>query len=217
MGTEVCEQIGQQSLQPRRSWEETRERTLVQRQEQFQTLITPTRQRLYRFARHTMGNAQDAEDITQETLARAWNHFESFDSRRSFEAWLFRIAQNLMIDWNRRKRRRPEISLDTPETFIEGEVGVFGRALVDRGSDPAGQVLDQEVCRELQSALCSLSAAHRQTLLLLSRERSYEQIARALDCPMGTVRSRVHRARVMLQRKLKEGMLEEEVVIRPMA
>jgi RNA polymerase sigma-70 factor (ECF subfamily) len=187
----------------RRGRGETAESTLARRQAQFQVFVARTRQRLYRFALHTLGNPQDAEDVTQEALTRAWTHFEAFDPQRSFEAWVFRIANNLMIDRNRRLRRRKEISLDGPAAGLSEYEGMWGPELSDSGSNPQNHLMAKEVSAELQFALRSLPPLHQATLLLVVQERSYEQIARTLDCPVGTVRSRVHRARAMLQRNLK--------------
>jgi RNA polymerase sigma-70 factor (ECF subfamily) len=187
----------------RRGQRETEEQRLLQRQAQFQRLAAKMYPRLYNFARRTRGNLQDAEDITQETLARAWTHFESFDPSRSFEAWVFRIAGNLIIDQSRRRKHHQEISLDAPVAFQEGDEEVSRPELADHTRDPENCLMAKEVSAELQSALLSLPSLHQTTLLLVAQQRSYEQIARAFDCPVGTVRSRVYRARVMLRRNLK--------------
>ncbi len=179
--------------------------TLDRRQAQFQVYAARTRQRLYHFARRTLGNPQDAEDITQETLARAWAHFDDFDPQRSFEAWALRIASNLMIDQNRRRRRRQEISLEASVDHLEGNESVCSAALSSGPGDPQDLLLTRESNAELMSTLRSLPSIHQTTLLMIAQEHSYEQIARTLDCPVGTVRSRVHRARVMLRRSLKES------------
>jgi RNA polymerase sigma-70 factor, ECF subfamily len=177
--------------------------TLAQRQAQFQVCTTRTRQRLYNFARRTLGNSQDAEDVTQEALARAWMHFETFDHHRSFEAWVFRIASNLMIDHNRRRRRRPEISLEVSAACMEENEGVFSAEPSQHTGDPQDTLIAKEINAELLSTLYTLPPIHRATLLLVAQEFSYDQIATTLNCPVGTVRSRVHRARVMVQRHLK--------------
>ncbi len=183
--------------------DETAEPTLARRQEQFQICVTRTRQRLYRFVLHSLGNAHDAEDVTQEALSRAWAHFETFDPDRSFEGWVFRIASNLMIDHNRRRRRRQEISLDSPTAYLSEHEVDYRPEMSDSASDPQNCLIANEISVELQSALRCLPPVHQATLLLLAQERSYEQIARTFDCPLGTVRSRVHRARIMLQRNLE--------------
>ena len=186
----------------------TGEPALRQRQEQFQHLVARVHKRLYNFVRHHIGNCQDAEDVTQETLARAWRHFEQFDPQQPFESWVFRIAKNLLIDESRRKRRRQEISLDTPPAYLEGQESKIPK-LSDSSGDPENCFMAGEINVELRSAVGSLAPAYQIPLLLRAEQRSYEQIAEALNCPLGTVRSRIFRARVLLRRNLKEGTLHE--------
>jgi RNA polymerase sigma-70 factor (ECF subfamily) len=184
------------------------EPTLRLRQEQFQQLVARVQQRLYNFAYRSLGNSQDAEDATQETLARAWGHFEEFDLRHPFEAWVFRIARNLMIDQCRRRRRRQEISLDAPAAYLEGDENKT-LELSDSSGDPQNCFMAGEISDELRSALGSLAPVYQVPLLLRAEQRSYEQIARALNCPVGTVRSRIYRARVLLRSTLKESKFHE--------
>src|SRR5438105_422468 len=80
----------------------------------FEEMIVAARKRVYDLALRKLGNRSDAEDATQETLARAWSGRAGYDPARSFDAWISRIAANLCIDWMRRRRRRIEVSLDTP-------------------------------------------------------------------------------------------------------
>jgi RNA polymerase sigma-70 factor, ECF subfamily len=199
-GTEVSEETGERLF---RTGEYMAGPGLAQRQARFQSYVAGTRQRLYRFALHTLGNSQDAEDITQEALTRAWTHFETFDPQGSFDAWVFRITRNLMIDRNRRCRRRPEISLEASAVCLEENDGGWGGEMSLSISNPQDCLIAKESRAELMSTLNTLPSIHQATLLLVAQEYSYEQIATALNCPVGTVRSRVHRARVMVQRHLK--------------
>jgi RNA polymerase sigma factor (sigma-70 family) len=84
----------------------------------------------------TLSNPQDAEDVTQEALAPAWSHFETFDGYSCFETWVFRIARNLIIDLYRRRRNRREISLDAPMEGMEGREGLCLPELSDSADDP---------------------------------------------------------------------------------
>jgi RNA polymerase sigma-70 factor (ECF subfamily) len=190
-----------------RRWGHSTERTLAQRQEQFQILTARMHPRLFHFVLRRLGNSPDAEDVTQEALVRAWAHFEDFDPRRAFEAWVFRIARNLVFDQMRRRRYRQEVSLDSPSASLDGTDGRCRPELYDSANDPEECLMAREISTELQIALRSLSPAYRAPLLLIAEQRSYEQIARDLDCPIGTVRSRLFRARVMLRRSLKESAL----------
>ena len=196
----------------RRGADIPQEPALAWKQAQFQIFAARTQKRLFLFARRVLNNTQDAEDITQETFARAWGHFDSFDPQRPFEAWVFRIARNLMIDLSRCKGPGRMLSLDAPAANAEGGEGNEGACLLeipDSAGDPACCLMTQEISDDLQSALGSLPPVYRMTLLLLAQQHSYQQIARACDCSVGTVRSRAHRARVLMRRSLKEDTLHD--------
>jgi RNA polymerase sigma-70 factor (ECF subfamily) len=197
-------QVGCYRLAPL-AWGEPVERTLAQRQGQFQLLTAPMHRRLYNFARRSMGNAQDAEDVTQETFVRAWAHFEGFDLRRPFEAWVFRIAKNLILDQIRHRKYRQEVSLNSTAASLDGTEGTCHPELFDSANDPQECLMAHEISAELEIALRSLSPVYRAPLLLAAEQRSYEEIARDLDCPIGTIRSRLSRARRMLRQNLSES------------
>ena len=199
----------------RLTWEgarNTEEMTLARKQAQFQIFAAQTQTRLFHFARRVLGNTQDAEDVTQETLARAWGHFDAFDAQRPFDAWVFRIACNLMIDMGRRRSPGQMLSLDAPaprRKAGEGNESALLLEIADSAGDPAFRLMRAEINANLQFALCSLPPVYRATLLLLAQQQSYQQIARACDCSIGTVRSRAHRARVLMRRILQEVTLYE--------
>lgn len=188
---------------------ETSDLALVLRQAQFQRLVAQTHTRLYNFAHRALNHPQDAEDVTQEALTRAWTHFETFDPRYSFEAWIFRIASNILIDQSRRRKRRQEISLDAAAAHADENEGLGCLELADSTSDPREILMSKEISAELQWAMRSLPPVHRTTLLQVAQQRSYAQIASTMNCPEGTVRSRVHRARRMLRRTLQERTCNE--------
>jgi RNA polymerase sigma-70 factor, ECF subfamily len=181
---------------------DTAKPSLVQRQEQFQRLAVPVQQRLYRYALRSLQNRQDAEDVTQEALLRAWAHFEQFDLERSFDAWMIRILNNLMIDLIRRRRRRQEVSLDFFTTCLEEPDRIYFISC-ERNGNPQDRLMYGEISAGFQAAFKALPDLHQTILSLVAQECSYEEIAKAFDCPLGTVRSRVHRARVMLRSNLK--------------
>ncbi|HLK58888.1 MAG TPA: RNA polymerase sigma factor, partial [Chthonomonadaceae bacterium] len=83
-------------------------------QQEFERLYARTRRRAYHFAYRLTRNATEAEDVTQDAYARAWYHFDRYDSARPFEGWLFRIIANRVIDLRRRQKRIQICSLDTP-------------------------------------------------------------------------------------------------------
>jgi RNA polymerase sigma-70 factor, ECF subfamily len=189
---------------------ESGEQLLAERQAQFHALVARTHKRLYHYVRRSLHNSQDAEDLTQEVLARAWSYFETFDPQQSFDAWVLRIARNLLIDQSRRRKHRQEISLDAPVTELEGSENVCYFEIVDSTGDPESCLMTKEIGEGLQSTLSSLPTLHRQTLLLVAQQHSYEQIARVFNCSLGTVRSRIYRARAFARLNLKKSMLHEQ-------
>ncbi len=167
----------------------------------FEQQVLRLHKRVYQLAIRRLGNAADAEDIAQETFLRAWSHFDRYEPSRSVEAWVFRIAHNLCIDSVRRRRRRPECSLDTPTgRGADAEASRFEPA--DRSQDPEMLLMAEVINEGLQRSIQSLPRAYRACVDLLEHDLSYEEIARKLDCPLGTVRSRVHRAREYLRREM---------------
>jgi RNA polymerase sigma-70 factor, ECF subfamily len=143
---------------------------------------------LYRMARQLAG-PDGADDIVQETFLRAWKYFESFDSATNCRAWLFRILRNTWISRWRKKR------LELPLTETEAET-------IEPYYDWEQEFLKDE-----------LSAGIKTVLLADVEEFSYEEIARIMECPIGTVMSRLNRGRRMLLRLIQvqreEGIAEK--------
>jgi RNA polymerase sigma-70 factor (ECF subfamily) len=163
----------------------------------FETLFRATRLGIYRLAYARLRNASDAEDITQETFLRAWANFAAYDRTRPFNAWALAIASNLILDYGRRRKRRQSLFLEMPQRSSSPEDWIHEPAAPD--SDPITAVLTMQNCTELRRAIQSLSANQRLSIGLLLQEYTYEQIAAMMGCPVGTVRSRVHRARKQLR------------------
>jgi RNA polymerase sigma-70 factor (ECF subfamily) len=164
----------------------------------FEARAGETRKRVYGLALRMLGNRCDAEDVTQETLVRAWAGFASYDSARSFDAWILRIATNLCIDRIRRRQRRTEVSLEAYfNVDADGEGG--GMEVADLSQNPERLLMAREIDGPLQQGLRDLPALHRRCVQLIQSGYSYEEIAGLMQCPLGTVRSRVHRARAHLR------------------
>jgi len=170
---------------------------------EFDRLFARSYGRAYKLAYWMLGDAAEAEDVAQEAFLRAWRHFDRYDRSRSFDTWLGRIAANLCIDRIRRNRRTPTCSLDAPIPSESGDSAVrFDPA--DASADPSESVLSQVVDERLHRALQKLPPEYRAAVLLSAVEDlSYQEIAEALRCPIGTVRSRIHRGRVMLRQALE--------------
>ncbi len=156
---------------------------------QFKELALPHLAAVYRLAYH-VGGPDRADDLTQETFLLAWTHFRQFDPRTNCRAWLFRILHNAWIsEW--RKRRRELLVADLED--IVSEPGY------------AWEPERTELSFDMRSALQQLPEAFRWAVWLADvEELTYHEIAATLDCPMGTVMSRISRGRRMLARLLGE-------------
>lgn len=172
----------------------------------FSSLYERSHKRAYNLAYKLTGNAADAEDVTQDAYVRALVNFASYDQTRSFEGWLFRIITNRVIDMRRRQKRVPMHSLDAPAGTDE-EGNVFQHEFADPNSNPEDIVVGAMMDDKLQSALAALPAEYRDAVLLCDvEEKSYDEIAQRMKCAVGTVRSRIHRGRVMLRRIMEAGI-----------
>lgn len=181
-------------------------------QREFEALYQRSNRRAYNLAYRLLGNASDAEDVTQDAYVRAWRHFGQYDRGRPFEGWLFRIVTNLVVDRRRREKRVPIYSLDAPiGTDADGTPITLD--LPDPKSSPETQFFQDSLSEPIQNALDSLPHDYRLALVLADVEdRSYDEIAAVMSCPIGTVRSRIHRARLMMRRKLQH-MLDTRLTV----
>lgn len=172
-------------------------------QSDFEKLFLRSQRRAYNLAYRLTGNASDAEDVAQDAYVRAWDNFETYDANRSFEGWLFRIITNRVIDLRRRQKRVPMYSLDTP-IMGDDEGQPLSHEFAAPDSNPEDLVIDPIMDERLQKALSALPEDYRDAILLCDVEqRSYQEIAEKMHCAIGTVRSRIHRARVILRRTLE--------------
>lgn len=177
----------------------------ISSQREFEKLFQRSQRRAYNLAYRLTGNPSDAEDVTQDAYVRAWHNFDSYDASRSFEGWLFRIITNRVIDLRRRQKRVPMYSLDTP---IQGDEDgqPMSHEFAAPDSNPEEIVLGPIMDERLQKALMALPHDYRIAILLCDVEqRSYQEIADVMQCAIGTVRSRIHRARVMLRKHMESG------------
>ena len=167
----------------------------------FETLLKKYRKSVYYMLLKMVRNADDAEDLTQEAFAKAYNSIEKFDSKFAFSTWLFRIATNNTIDFIRKKRVQT-VSIDAP---VEGEDGSSMRFDVrDDDLDPNAAMLKKQRSRYLHMAIEKLPEKYRVLVKLrYFEELSYEEIATELQIPLGTVKAQLFRARELLNQELK--------------
>jgi RNA polymerase sigma-70 factor (ECF subfamily) len=176
---------------------------LDEMQQEFERLSLPCRLKAYRLACRLVGNGTDAEDVAQEALVAAWQHFRSYDRSRPFDAWLCRILANVAYKRRRHSLRMPTCSLDSA---IEANLGGDSMAfeVPDKTADPEKRLLDPTFQEPLEIALASLPDVYRNAVWYAFIDGlSYRAIAQRMGCPIGTVRTRVHRGRALLRRRFE--------------
>jgi RNA polymerase sigma-70 factor (ECF subfamily) len=172
----------------------------------FARLLAAHQEKLYRVAYRMAGHHEDAQDLLQDALLEAYRSFKKFQRGTYFDKWLYRIMTNTFIDRQRHKKRVGRVdSLDAPS--VGGDDGeISAREIPDWTGEPSRRVLHDEFGEPVQKALNQLKPDFRMVLILSDVEEfSYEEIAEMLNIPIGTVRSRLHRARDMMRQTLTES------------
>lgn len=192
-------------------WPEQRE-TTADKQEQgprqfFEARLEPLMDRLYGTALRLCRDPDEAEDVVAETVARAWLHLSELKDRRCFEGWLFRILNHTFISLRRRKRCRQDREVPWEhEGDDEGSFSLFEKLhqpfLLWWGT-PERDFINRLLQEDLQRALDQLPDPYRIVMVMVEIEGfRYDEVAHALDLPLGTVQSRLSRARSLLQKTL---------------
>ena len=167
----------------------------------FGHLVARYQDRVFNTCWRLCGNREEAEDMTQEAFVKALQSLDRFDGRSGFYTWLFRIAVNLTISSHRKTRRSTTWSLDAPSADEERPAGAD--RLPGREGTPEDDAAARERSRLVAAALHALDEEHRAVIVLRDIESfGYDEIADILDVPAGTVKSRLHRARLALREKL---------------
>lgn len=195
--------------------------------DEFEQLFQRSYSRAYNAAYRMMGNASDAEDLTQEAFVRVWASFDRYDRTRPFEGWLFRILSNLAIDRWRRHANTSVCSLDAEGSggrgngrrsasgSRDGRSATLLACLADErpSSMPEQSYLRSETGLRVRRALSALPGDYRKAVVLADVQGySYEEIANCVGCPLGTVRSRLHRGRQLLRQHLLNLQRQEEAI-----
>lgn len=177
-------------------------RSLQGDNEAFDQLVVKYQNKIYALAYRYMGSEEDAYDMTQDTFIKAYRSLRSFKGDASFGTWLYRVATNVCLDeLRRRKRRIVALSLDEPLATRDGDE--MEKEIAD--SSPTADILyeQKELSRYIQDLLNEMKPDHKSTIILRDiMELTYEEIAQVLNCNVGTVKSRLSRARDALRKKL---------------
>jgi RNA polymerase sigma-70 factor (ECF subfamily) len=180
----------------------------------FETAALPFLDGLYNMAYRFTRNAEDAEDLVQETYLKAYKHYDKFEAGTNLKAWLYRIMRNTFINGYRKKQNQPQQSAfseieENYESLVQQEPN---RQI----KDPEQEILEAVLDEDVQKALNTLREDYRMVIHLVDLEGfSYKEAASILEVPVGTVMSRLYRGRRLLERVLleyahKHGYLREE-------
>jgi RNA polymerase sigma-70 factor (ECF subfamily) len=175
--------------------------TEIEKQHVFNSEFMPHINSMYNFAYRLTFDEDDAKDLVQDTYLKAYRFIESFQQGTNAKAWLFRILKNSFINDYRKKSKEPnKVDYQEVETYYNSDE-------VDRQITPDLRVesLQDMIGDEISNALNSLDVDFRTVIILCDLEGfKYDEMAKILDIPIGTVRSRLHRARNLLKEKLSQ-------------
>jgi RNA polymerase sigma-70 factor (ECF subfamily) len=160
---------------------------------------------VYRVARHLANSREEADDLVQETYARAFRSWRSFTPGTNLRAWLLRILTNLNIDRGRRSQRAPQTqALEANDYYL------YDKLAESEGTTDEERVVERLSQDDIVSALAEVPHDFRDVIVLVDiGDFSYQDAAQILDIPIGTVMSRLHRGRRILKRELAENLGEE--------
>lgn len=166
----------------------------------FNDLVRKYEKQVYNFAYRLTGNYDDANDVAQDAFLRVFNAIGSFRGDASFSTWLFRITTNVFLDERKRAKAHPHASLDE---YLELDESSVARQIEDPSPSPEAILEEGERAQILQKAIGGLPEYQRAMVTLYhGQQKSYEEIAEIMDLPIGTVKSRLNRARLALKEKL---------------
>ncbi len=166
----------------------------------FAELVDLYKDKIYHVSYRMLGNRQEAEDVAQETFLRVYANLDSYDPKYKFSTWIYRIASNLSIDVIR--KRKKNLSIDAEITGADG-VDWHDR-LADTSKGPEEEVLTDELQEEVQGAIMGLSPKYRVVMLLRYIENlSLQEISEVVQLPVSTIKTRIHRGREALRKKLR--------------
>lgn len=188
----------------------------LERRDEFERVALPHLQALFNLGLKLTHDSREAEDLVQETYLRAYRFFDSYEPGTQIKAWLFRILRNTFINRYRAAKARPEeVDFDRIEAVYDQVVGAtFLRD--HRAPSPEAIVMSGVLDAEIQRALARLPEEYRTVVVMaLIEEMTYKEIAAALSIPLGTVMSRLHRGRRLLQGALLEFAHRKGIVSGP--
>ncbi len=172
----------------------------VKRQELFKKEMMPYADMLFNYAMYLSGDREQAADLLQDTYLKAFRFFDKFEAGTNAKAWLYRIMKNTFINEYRRVHRQPDI-VEFDEQITPYQMSASGKSMPDLRDMMESRMFDDEMA----GAIAALPDKFKSVVMLRDLEdMPYEEIAQILNIPIGTVRSRLHRARSILFSQLKD-------------
>ena len=169
-------------------------------QRAFAEIVELYKDKIFHLAYRMLNNRHEAEDIVQETFLRVYKNLDRYDENQKFSTWIYRIGTNLCID--RLRKRKPSYSLDADMNDQEGMDGYSMIPSDDRS--PETEMLLSETQRIIHESIESLPAKYKTIMLLrYIQDLSLQEISEVLDLPVTTIKTRVHRGREFLRKKLE--------------
>ena len=169
----------------------------------FEELVNIYQNKVFVLCVRLAGNPDDAQDIAQEAFIKAYRSIGNFRNEADFGTWLHRITVNVWLNYKRKNGGRQILSLDEPYPVEDGDS--MRREVAAPDGDPLRELEEKEFRGLVRVALDNLSEEQRAVLVLREIEGySYEEVSRMLGCSMGTVKSRLNRAREMMRRRMFE-------------
>jgi RNA polymerase sigma-70 factor, ECF subfamily len=171
----------------------------------FDQLVTKHQQRAYQYAYRLTRDPEEAADVVAESFIRMFKALDNFKGDSAFTTWMYRIATNCFLDIRKKKRSKPAISLEATVQTSDGEVAY---QFEDTNASPHEEAERTETMSAVQDAIELLPEYQRAIIIMYHAEmQSYEEIASALNLPIGTVKSRLNRARLSLRNLLEPAGL----------
>lgn len=169
----------------------------------FAELVELYQEKLYHMAYRMLSSKQEAEDVVQDTFLRVYNNLERYDENQKFSTWIYRIATNLCID--RLRKRKPIYSLDAESSEYEG---LDGYSMIPSDNrTPESELLISETQQIIHQAIDTLPPKYKSVMLLrYIHELSLQEVGDVLDMPVTTIKTRVHRGREFLRKKLEHKL-----------
>lgn len=172
--------------------------------EAFSLLISAYEKKILNFTYRILSSKEDAEDVTQEVFVKAYRAIASFDNKSSFQTWIYKIAQNAALDFLRKQKRRggkKNVSL-----YAEDEDGEYEIPIADKKNEPYSELRKKEAQNALEKAMEELGADQKEVIVLRDIQGfGYDEIAEITGENLGTVKSRISRARLLLRKKLEKN------------